>query len=120
MSSDSLEIAKKLSLRPYLVMYAKSETTDGQPIYNARTLEIDGCIGQGDTPEDAIQDLRDALIDYIEDLLEDGLEVPEPIQLVRTEGARTTTTIKLSNRHETKDAQQRQVQDPMLLSRANA
>ena len=112
MSTNFLELAKKLSLRPYLVMYTKSETTDGQPIYNARTLEIAGCIGQGDTPELAIQDLREALVDYIEDLLEDGLEVPEPTKLIRTEGTSTSTTVYP---HKTKQIYQRQVQDPMLL-----
>lgn len=29
----------------------------------------------------SIADLRNALVDYIESLLEDGLEVPEPAQL---------------------------------------
>ena len=114
MTSKFLEQAKKLSLRPYFIMTAKSETTDGKPIYNARTLEIEGCIGQGDTPEDAIKDLRDALVDYIEDLLEDGLEAPEPIQLVRTEGTGASTTVTL-NRLGNQNIQPRQVQDPMLL-----
>lgn len=85
MSAKFLDQAKSLAMRPYLVLTAKSETTDGESVYNARTLEIEGCIGQGDTPELAIQDLRDALLDYIEGLLEDGLKVPEPTQLVRTE-----------------------------------
>ena len=114
MISNFLEQARILSLRPYFIMTAKSETTDGQPIYNARTLEIEGCIGQGDTPELAKQDLQDALVDYIEDLLEDGLDVPEPIQLVRTEGTGTSTTVTL-NRLGNQNIQPRQVQDPMLL-----
>ena len=82
MGSHLLESAKKLSMRQYHVMAAKSETTDGQPIFNACTLEIKGCIGQGNSPEQAIEDLRDALVNYIESLLEDGLEIPEPVQLL--------------------------------------
>lgn len=123
MSENFLEQAKKLAMRPYLVMTAKSETTEGQPIYNARTLEIEGCIGQGDTPELAVQDLRDALVDYIEGLLEDGLEVPEPTQLVRTErtGISETfisTPIILINRVPNQSIQQKpveQVQDKYFL-----
>lgn len=81
MRSKFFELAKNMSTRPYHVMAAKSETTDGQPIFNASTLEITGCIGQGDSPEQALKDLRYALVDYIESLLEDGLEIPEPIHL---------------------------------------
>jgi predicted RNase H-like HicB family nuclease len=81
MTSKIFELAKKLSRRPYHVMAAKSETTDGQLIFNACALEFEGCIGQGNSPEEAITDLRKALVDYIESLLEDGLEVPDPLQL---------------------------------------
>jgi predicted RNase H-like HicB family nuclease len=123
MSADRLDQAKNLTIRPYLVMTAKSETTDGQPIYNARTLEIEGCIGQGDTPESAVQDLRDVLIDYIEGLLEDGLEVPEPTQLVRTERTGISETfisipITLINRVPNQNIQQKpveQIQDKYFL-----
>jgi predicted RNase H-like HicB family nuclease len=93
MTADNLELAKKMAKRSYLIMTSKSETTDGQPIYHARTIEIEGCIGQGDTPEQAVLDLRDALVDYIEGLLEDGLEVPELTPLVRTVGTGTSTSI---------------------------
>jgi predicted RNase H-like HicB family nuclease len=93
MTANHFEQARKLAKRPYLVMASKSETTDGEPIFHARTLEIEGCIGQGASPEQAVQDLRDALVDYIEGLLEDGLEVPEPSRLVRTEGTGLSTTI---------------------------
>lgn len=110
MNMNLFQLAKKLAMRPYLVMTAKSETTDGQPTFNARTLEIEGCIGQGDTPEQAVQDLRDALVDYIESLLEDGLDIPEPVQLVRTEGTGISTTVTLSNRLENYDVQQKRVQ----------
>lgn len=123
MSANFLDQAKSLAIRPYLVMTAKSETTDGEPIYNARTLEIEGCIGQGDTPELAVQDLRNALVDYIEGLLEDGLEIPEPTQLVRTErtGISETfisTPITIINRVGGQNIQQKaaeQIQDQYVL-----
>lgn len=123
MSANFFDQAKNLAMRPYLVMTAKSETTEGQPIYNARTLEIEGCIGQGETPELAIRDLRDAMVDYIEGLLEDGLEVPEPTQLVRTERTRfsetfISTPITLINRVASQNIQQKpveQTQDQYVL-----
>ncbi|MEW6286351.1 MAG: type II toxin-antitoxin system HicB family antitoxin [Chloroflexota bacterium] len=74
--------AEELAKRPYLIATSLEETTDGQPIYVARVLEIEGCFGQGETREAAIEDLRLAMVDYIASLLEDGLPVPEPTPLV--------------------------------------
>ena len=65
-------------------MTSVDESTEGHPIYFARVLEMDGCFGQGETREQAIEDLRIALVDFIESLLEDGLPVPEPTELVNT------------------------------------
>jgi len=73
--------AEELAKRPYLIMASIDETTEGEPIYLARALEIDGCFGQGGTSEAAIEDLRLAMQDFIESLLEDGLPVPEPTPL---------------------------------------
>ncbi len=88
------EEAQKLAVRPYLVMTTVDETTDGQPVYFARVLEIEGCFGQGESKEQALQDLRAALVDYIESLLEDFLPVPEPAGLVKSSG--TSNYIVLS------------------------
>ena len=76
--------AEQLAQRPYLLMTSIEETTDDQPIYFARVLEMDGCFGQGGTRKEAIEDLQLAMIDFIESLLEDGLYVPEPSKLVNT------------------------------------
>jgi predicted RNase H-like HicB family nuclease len=74
--------AEELARRPYLIMTSIEETTDGQPIHFARVLELDGCFGQGETREQALEDLRLAMVDFIQSLLEDGLSVPEPTPLV--------------------------------------
>lgn len=63
-----------------------SETTDGDPSWAAFVMELDGCIGQGITEEAAIADVKSAMIDYIETLLEFDEPVPEPRR------ARTVTT----------------------------
>jgi antitoxin HicB len=40
--------------------------------------ELPGCISQGDTPEDAVAMIHDAMRAWIEVALEDGMPVPEP------------------------------------------
>jgi predicted RNase H-like HicB family nuclease len=40
--------------------------------------ELEGCIAQGETPEEAKRNLDILRVEWIESLLEDGLEVPEP------------------------------------------
>ena len=99
MSESYFELAEKLAARPYSIMKLRDETTDGAPIYIARALEIENCFGQGDSGEEAEQDLRGALVDFIEGLLEDGLHVPEParLRLVKTERTSVDSTVTVTN-----------------------
>lgn len=98
MSANYFELAQELAARPYFIMKLRDETTNGAPTYLARALEIENCFGQGDTPEEAEQDFRGALVDFIEGLLEDGLYVPEPAHLVKTEGTGINSTVTITNR----------------------
>lgn len=61
--------------RPYARVLERGE--DGW--CTARVLEFPGCISEGDTPAAAIENVDEALTLYIEDLLENGDPVPEPI-----------------------------------------
>ena len=79
---DRRTTAERLAKQPYIITTTIEETTDNQPIYLARVLELEGCFGQGETRSAAIEDLRLAMVDFIESLLEDGLPVPEPTQLL--------------------------------------
>jgi predicted RNase H-like HicB family nuclease len=94
---DARAKAEELAKRPYLIMTSVDATTEGNPVYLARTFEMEGCFGQGETREAAIEDLRLAMVDFIESLLEDGLPVTEPTQLfgptlgTATQGAFTFT-----------------------------
>lgn len=97
MSTSYFELAEKLAARPYSILKLRDETTDGVPIYIARAIEIENCFGQGDSGEEAEQDLRGALVDFIEGLLEDGLHVPEPARLVKTEGTSVDSTVTVTN-----------------------
>lgn len=101
---DTRAKAEALAKRPYLVMTTIETTTDNQPIYLARVIELEGCFGQGETREAAIEDLRLAMVDFIESLLEDGLPVPEPTPLLNptlgttAQGTFIFTTLKNDNR----------------------
>ena len=81
--------AEELARRSYLIMTSIEETTDGQPIYFSRVFEMDGCFGQGPTRDQAVADLRLAMADFIESLLEDELPVPEPTKIDSTLGTST-------------------------------
>ena len=86
---DTRAKAEELARRPYLIRTSLEETTDDQPIHFARVLEMDGCFGQGATRDEAIADLRSAMVDFIESLLEDELPVPEPTKVDSTIGTST-------------------------------
>lgn len=81
MRNNRYEEATRLANRSYRTLVFLDETTEGEPIYVALNPELKGCVSQGDTPDEAIANLREARVDFIYFLLEDGLDVPEPKQL---------------------------------------
>jgi predicted RNase H-like HicB family nuclease len=44
---------------------------------------LPGCISEGDTEEEALANIRDAIALYIEDMIADGEEVPEDVALIQ-------------------------------------
>ena len=76
-----------LAKRPYTIEVMLDETTAGEPIYLVSHPELLGCMAQGESLEEAIDNLKNATKEFLMSLLEDGLPVPPP--LVR---ATTTTT----------------------------
>lgn len=96
MNEKWINQAKELAMRPYFVKVIRDETTDGEPIYLANVLELEGCYGQGETPEAAISDLQLAMIDYIASLLEDGLAVPNPADFIATTSSTSSKTVTVS------------------------
>ena len=78
MTSERWEQAERLAKRNYDIEVVRDVTTDGDPTYVASNPELPGCRSQGDTVEEAVNNLEQARIDYIFFLLEDGLKVPEP------------------------------------------
>jgi len=53
-------------------------------------------MGQGETIEQAVANLHEAKIDYIESLLEDGLSIPEPALLATTTSSSSSKTFTWS------------------------
>lgn len=93
MSEIYREQATKLADQFLLNIVSLDQTTDGNPIYLARALELPGCLAQGKTSGEALMSLIDARIDYIESLLEDGLPVPRPGLVLGTTDTRIDESI---------------------------
>lgn len=104
MRAEILLQAQKLAELPYTVEVAADQTTDEEPVYLARVPELEGCIAQGRSIEDALESLHEARVDYISSLLEEGLPVPLPAPLATTSASGASSTILLSNETERSSA----------------
>src|SRR3990170_954299 len=60
--------------------YARVLTPDETGGYVAEVLELPGCVSEGDTAEQAVENLEDAMRGYLEVALEDGRHIPEPLE----------------------------------------
>ena len=78
MASEIEDKAKYLANQPYAVDVMKDKTTTGEDVFLAKNPQLYGCMAQGATVEEAIANLADARLDYIEGLLEDGEPIPAP------------------------------------------
>jgi len=78
MSENLRQKAKKLAVRPYWVMIRIDASEPDEPLYVALNPELEGCMAQGETVEDAKKNLDEFRVDYIEHLLEHNLPVPAP------------------------------------------
>ena len=58
--------------------YTIELTRDADEGWFVRVKELRGCMSQGDTPEEAIEMIQDAMRGWIEVSLEDGDPIPEP------------------------------------------
>ncbi|MHB8629951.1 MAG: toxin-antitoxin system HicB family antitoxin [Aggregatilineales bacterium] len=60
--------------QPYTRIFIPNE--DGS--YSAEIFEFPGCFADGQTPDEAMQNLEEAAKSWIEACLEQGLDIPEP------------------------------------------
>lgn len=70
------EIDKYMNL-PYNYIIQKVNDESGE-YYVAKILELDGCMSDGETFEEAYENIRDAMVGWIETKLAYGFEVPLP------------------------------------------
>lgn len=63
---------------PYTTRVAPDQGTRGERLFLASVDELPGCQSHGETPEEALLNLRDAMELYIGSMLEDGVDPPEP------------------------------------------
>jgi len=78
MPPELIEKASRIATLPYLIRILEDETTAGHSVYVASIQELEGCMAQGATMEEALLNLRGAAIDFIASMLEDGVPVPPP------------------------------------------
>jgi antitoxin HicB len=73
MAEKNLDYYAKL---PYTVIL---ERHDDQGIYwVAKVAELPHCLIHGNTPEEAVKEIEEVKMDWIQSNLEDGLPIPEP------------------------------------------
>jgi antitoxin HicB len=76
------EEARQIAARPYTRELVRNE--DGT--WFARIVEFPGCMTEGDTREEALANLDDAMISWIEVKLEDREAIPEPLVVDKYSG----------------------------------
>ena len=60
--------------RKYLVILEHAEGSN----YSAYVPDLPGCVSTGDTREDCLRNIREAIALHIEGMREDGQPIPEP------------------------------------------
>lgn len=74
----SLAEAEKLACRDWETDVIKEELSNGTIVYVARNLELERCIAQGDTPEEALAELKEATRVHLAASLQYNLPIPTP------------------------------------------
>jgi len=83
--------AQSLAKRDYITEVYKDKLSDGTDIYLAKCSELQGCMAQGKTVEEVLENIVKSREDYIYFLLEDKLPVPDPSNK-QTEPVKGTVT----------------------------
>ena len=79
MNGDALWArAGALAARPYKIEFEWDELSDGSPVVAAINPELPGCMAQGDTEEEALNELEEARQEYIYLRLMKDRPVPAP------------------------------------------
>ena len=95
--SDLFEKAKELATKDYAIRIVVDKTTDGESIYMASNPELEGCMAQGETVEEAQSILEEVRIDYLAHLLEYGLPIPGPREKETTTKVEKNSSVYIPN-----------------------
>jgi predicted RNase H-like HicB family nuclease len=99
--------ATKLAQQPYHIIVSRGELDDGQTVIFLTNLELLGCSAQGNTLQEALQELAEVTEEYILGLLEDGIPVPSPYSTSSTLGAQVVELrLRLGGKHDEKSITQ--------------
>jgi antitoxin HicB len=63
---------------PYKIILTADEDEDGRHGWVAEVLELPGAISQGETIEEAAENIRDAMAGWLSVAIEDGKPIPMP------------------------------------------
>ena len=72
-----------LAFRSYSTEVSVYKLSNGEDAYVAENPELDGCMAQGSSFDEAVDRLKTVRVDFIYYLLVDGLEVPEPGEMYK-------------------------------------
>jgi predicted RNase H-like HicB family nuclease len=93
MNSSLHEQAVKISQENYVVQIIRDDSNSEEVLYVALNPELEGCVAQGLTPEEAKMILDEFRVEYILNLLEHNLPIPHPDQRGTTTGYSVKPTI---------------------------
>ncbi len=90
------EKARTIAEWPYTIKISKDKTVDGGEVFLASHPELIGCMAQGETVEEAVQNLKEVTYEYALSLLEDRMPIPVPssrLTIIRSAHATIVRTI---------------------------
>ena len=83
-------VASMAARIPYPTVVREDEDTDGTRVFLAEIPDLPGCMSHGNSPDEAIQGLAEALDLYLETLEENGQPIPQPSTARMTTGTGAT------------------------------
>ena len=89
---------------PYTTMIEPINDESGF-YYVGRIMEFEGCMADGDTKEETLQNLHEAMALWIETKLANGFSVPEPVSEVKATGKFTLRLPRSLHQRLTREAE---------------